>query len=86
MHYATNFNQRKFIDGQWPTFTKEPRNVQLGLAIDGVNPFGEKQSTWSTSLVLLTNYNIPPLVDNQEIFHHVIIDHPWTKLCETSNL
>jgi hypothetical protein len=46
--HATNSNQWKFIDGQWLAFAQEPRNVWLGLAIDGVNPFGEKQSTWST--------------------------------------
>jgi len=33
--------------------------VRLGLAIDGVNPFVEKQSTWLTWLMLLMNYNIP---------------------------
>jgi hypothetical protein len=58
MGYLTNYNPWKFIDGQWPTFTEEPWNVQLRLAIDGVNPFGEKRSTRSTSPTFLKNYNI----------------------------
>jgi hypothetical protein len=33
------------IDNTWPEFTVEPINVRLGLAIDGVNPFGEKNNT-----------------------------------------
>jgi hypothetical protein len=68
MCYAANSNQWKFINGQWPTFTEEPRNVQLGLAIDGVNPFGEKRSTWSTSPMLFTNYNIPPWLTTKKYF------------------
>ncbi len=68
MCYATNSNKWKFIDGQWPTFIEELRNVQLGLATNGVNPFGEKQSTWSTSPVLLTNYNIPPWLTTKKYF------------------
>lgn len=43
-----------------PTFTNDPRNVRLGLATDGLNPFSIKRSTWSTWPVLLLNYNIPP--------------------------
>jgi hypothetical protein len=32
----------------------------LGLAIDGMNPFGEKSNAWPTSPVLFLNYNLPP--------------------------
>ena len=28
--------------------------------MDGVNPFGLRSTTWSTWLVVLVNYNIPP--------------------------
>ena len=30
----------KHIDSTWPDFAREPRNLHLGLAMDGVNPFG----------------------------------------------
>jgi hypothetical protein len=36
------------IDNTWLEFVVEPRNVRLGLTIDGVNPFGEKNNAWLT--------------------------------------
>nr|KYP76305.1 hypothetical protein KK1_020539 [Cajanus cajan] len=51
--------QWKKIDSMFPNFGKEPRNVRLGLATDGMNPFGNlsiKHSSWP---VLLTIYNLP---------------------------
>ncbi len=44
----------------WPNFTMERRNVQLGLAMDGVNSFGIQRSNWSTWPVVMLNYNILP--------------------------
>jgi len=41
-------------------FDSDPRNVRLGLATDGFNPFCVMSTTHSTSLVLLTPYNLPP--------------------------
>ena len=32
----------------------------MGLAMDGVNPFGLRSTTWSTWPDVLVNYNIPP--------------------------
>jgi len=48
------------IDRTWSKFGGEPKNVKLGLATDGVNPFGEKNNAWSTSHLLFLNYNLPP--------------------------
>jgi hypothetical protein len=56
------------IDRTWPEFGGEPRNVRLGLAIDGVNTFGEKNNAWSTSLVLFLNYNLPPWLVTKKFF------------------
>nr|GEV93511.1 hypothetical protein [Tanacetum cinerariifolium] len=39
---------------------KEPRNVRLGLAVDGFNPFGNLSLAYSMCLVILTTYNLPP--------------------------
>ncbi|XP_025611538.1 uncharacterized protein [Arachis hypogaea] len=41
-------------------FAEEPRNVLLGLAIDGFNPFGALSSTNSVWPVFLIPYNLPP--------------------------
>ncbi len=48
------------IDALWLEFTTKPHNVRLGLAVDGVNPYDEKNSSWSTWLVFLFIYNLPP--------------------------
>lgn len=50
----------KHIEDTWPAFKQEPRHLRLGLASDGVNPFGNRSTTWSTWPVVLVNYNIPP--------------------------
>ena len=34
--------------------------MRLGLATDGVNPFGVQSTSWSTWPVIIVNYNIPP--------------------------
>ncbi|XP_038707274.1 uncharacterized protein LOC120002584 [Tripterygium wilfordii] len=50
----------KRFDLQYPEFAKDPRNVRLGLASDGFNPFGTLQSVYSTWPVILMPYNLPP--------------------------
>jgi len=40
----------------------------LGLATDGINPFAEKHSTWSTWPVTLLNYNLPPWLTTKKHF------------------
>ena len=50
----------KHIEEQWPEFANEPRHLRLGLATDGVNPYGLRLTNWSTWTVVLVNYNIPP--------------------------
>ncbi|GKA06812.1 hypothetical protein Tco_0686036 [Tanacetum coccineum] len=50
----------KNFDMKYPDFAKEPRNVRLGLAADGFNPFGNLSQTYSMWPVILTTYNLPP--------------------------
>lgn len=49
----------KKVDRLWPAFADEKRNVRLGLATDGFNPFGmnDPHSCWP---VMLIPYNLPP--------------------------
>ncbi|GJT17135.1 hypothetical protein Tco_1193410 [Tanacetum coccineum] len=44
----------KYLD-----FAAEPRNVLLGLAADGFNPFGNLSQSYSMWPVILTTYNLP---------------------------
>ncbi|KAK1423448.1 hypothetical protein QVD17_18751 [Tagetes erecta] len=48
------------FDKRHHEFAKEPRNVCLGLAADGFNPFGNLSQTYSMWPVVLTTYNTPP--------------------------
>ena len=55
--YGSSLN---YIEKKWPIFKKEPRNVRLSLATDGVIPFGELRSTYLVWLVFVINNNLPP--------------------------
>ncbi|GJX22373.1 gag-pol polyprotein [Tanacetum coccineum] len=50
----------KNFNTQYPDFVADPRNVRLGLAVDGFNPFGNLSQSYSMWLVILTTYNLPP--------------------------
>ena len=44
----------------YTNFSGDPRNVRLGLASDGFNPFQTMSVSHSTWPVVLINYNLPP--------------------------
>ncbi|KAK1415823.1 hypothetical protein QVD17_31611 [Tagetes erecta] len=50
----------KTFDFNYPDFANESRNVRLGLASDGFNPFGTMSVSHSTWPVVLMPYNLPP--------------------------
>ncbi|XP_062102062.1 uncharacterized protein LOC133810687 [Humulus lupulus] len=49
----------KDFDRQYPDFAKESRNVRLGFATNGFNPFGDLSNSYSMWPVLLMPYNMP---------------------------
>ncbi|XP_062076859.1 uncharacterized protein LOC133781794 [Humulus lupulus] len=50
----------KDFDKQYPEFAIDPRDVRLGLATDGFNPFGNMSTSYSIWPVVLVPYNMPP--------------------------
>jgi hypothetical protein len=52
----------KDFDKSWPEFSKDERNLRLGLATDGFNPFGNMSSSYSMWPVFVIPYNFPPWV------------------------
>ena len=58
--YFADFEAWKSFDSKYIEFSSEPRNVRLGLATDGFNPYGIMSSTYSTWPVILIPYNLPP--------------------------
>lgn len=69
MRGAFDSHQWKHINYRWwNEFAQEDRNLRLGLATDGVNPFSIKRSTHSTWPVLIFNYNLPPWLTTKKHF------------------
>ncbi|KAL9667125.1 hypothetical protein QQ045_001474 [Rhodiola kirilowii] len=50
----------KTFDKDYPEFASEIRNVRLGLAPDGFNPFGASCLSHSIWPIVLIPYNLPP--------------------------
>ncbi|WVZ81667.1 hypothetical protein U9M48_029020 [Paspalum notatum var. saurae] len=59
LSHPADATQWQRFDELYPEFVKDPRNVRFALSTDGMNPFGERNSTHSTWLVILTIYNLP---------------------------
>ncbi|GKE63032.1 zinc finger, PHD-type containing protein, partial [Tanacetum coccineum] len=60
MQHPVDGGAWKKFDMKYPDFAKEPRNVRLGLAADGFNPFGNLSQAYSMWPMILTTYNLPP--------------------------
>ncbi|KAL8147930.1 hypothetical protein AgCh_005309 [Apium graveolens] len=60
LRHPADSPQWRTIDGKFPEFGGEIRNLRLGLCADGMNLYRTLSSTHSTWLVLLTIYNLPP--------------------------
>uniref|UniRef100_A0A2N9GFL9 Nudix hydrolase domain-containing protein n=1 Tax=Fagus sylvatica TaxID=28930 RepID=A0A2N9GFL9_FAGSY len=58
----------KEFDLQHPEFALEPRNVRLGLATDGFNPFGNMNNNCNMWPVILIPYNLPSWLVMKETF------------------
>jgi hypothetical protein len=48
------------FDREFLNFAKDARNLRLGLATDGFNPFSEKNTKYSMWPVFVVPYNLPP--------------------------
>nr|GEU46023.1 hypothetical protein [Tanacetum cinerariifolium] len=59
MQHPVDGRAWKDFDTKYLNFAVEPRNVRLGLAADGFNPFGNLSQSYSMWPVILTTYNLP---------------------------
>ena len=60
IRHPADCSQWRKIDSLYPNFGKEARNLRLGLASDGMNPYGNLNTQHSSWPVLLVIYNFPP--------------------------
>jgi hypothetical protein len=63
----------KWIDQRWPEFAMEKWNVRLGLSLDGMNPFGDKNNVYFCWPITITNYNIPPWQTIKKFFMIMVL-------------
>ncbi|KAK0608016.1 hypothetical protein LWI29_024152 [Acer saccharum] len=77
-HPADSEAWKKF-DEKHGTFAEDPRNVRLGLATDGFNPFGNMNVAHSTWPVLLFPYNLPPWMCMKEPYTFMSLLIPGPK-------
>jgi hypothetical protein len=50
----------KYFDRKYSSFAEDARNIRLGLASDGFNPFGKMSSSYNMWPVFLIPYNFLP--------------------------
>ncbi|XP_048432383.1 uncharacterized protein LOC125473516 [Pyrus x bretschneideri] len=60
MRHPSDSPAWKHLDNLYPDFASKIRNVRLGLASDGFNPFGKMRNDHNTWPVVLSVYNLPP--------------------------
>jgi hypothetical protein len=56
------------FENKWHDFSQDPRNIRLGLALDGMNPFSYQSTKWSTWPMFLVNYKLPPWLATKSFF------------------
>jgi hypothetical protein len=59
MCHLTDSLAWKHVNNEYKDFAKEPRNIRLGLAANGFNPFGLLSVAYTTWPVILIPYNLP---------------------------
>jgi hypothetical protein len=60
LRHPTDDDVWKAFDNLYPDFSSDYRNIQLDLASDRFNPFGNMSTSYSTWPVMLVPYNFPP--------------------------
>jgi hypothetical protein len=75
----------EWVDQNLGNFGEEDRNIRLGLATDGVSPYGVKSLIWSSWPVCLFNYNVPSLFTTNKhfIMLSMIVPDKESVTCET---
>jgi hypothetical protein len=74
------------IDSIWPQFATDAHNLKLGLALDGVNPFGKQCTTCSIWPILILNYDLPPWLTTKKFFLMLPLLIPRKKIVKNYNI
>jgi len=68
MRSVVDSEQWRFIENNFPNFSREARNIRMGLALDGVNPHSHQSSKHSVWPVMMVLYNLPPYLLTKRFF------------------
>ena len=60
MRHPTDSLAWQHVNSEFKDFASGPRNVRLGLVADGFHPFGMLNVAYTTWLVILIPYSLPP--------------------------
>nr|XP_027087916.1 uncharacterized protein LOC113709365 isoform X2 [Coffea arabica] len=82
MRHPADSEAWKDFDRLHPDFAVDPRNVRLGLATDGFNPFGTMSSAYSIWPIYLVPYNLPPWKCMRDPFFFLSMLIPGPKISE----
>ncbi|KAI5324920.1 hypothetical protein L3X38_033993 [Prunus dulcis] len=69
MRHPANGEAWKEFDRTFPEFAADPRNVRLGLAIDGFNPYGVLNQHHSTWPIFVFPFNFAALEMHEKRIH-----------------
>jgi hypothetical protein len=84
--HVTDLKIWAHIDSSWLDFATKLHNVMLGLALDGVNPYGNQSTNWSTWLIFLRNYNLPPWLTTKKFYLILALLIPRNKSMKKTNI
>ena len=76
----------KHIDAMYPDFRSLERNIRLGMAQDGVNPFSTQSLSHSTWPVVILNYNLPPWLVTKRFFFMLALLIPGKESVTSENI
>ena len=79
MRHLADSQLWKSFDAQYVEFSTDPRNVRLGLAYDGFNPFGNMNTNHSTWPVVDT-IQFAPMDLYEKIIFYFVIDYSWSEV------
>ncbi|GJU32798.1 hypothetical protein Tco_1176387 [Tanacetum coccineum] len=73
MQHPVDGRAWKEFDTKYSNFATEPRNVRLGLVVNGFNPFGNLSQSYSMWPVILITYNLLPWLCMKESISAVVV-------------
>jgi hypothetical protein len=78
MSHPSDGTAWKALDYYDPSFARDPRNVRVGLATDGVTPFNSNAAPYTCWPVITIPYNLPPslCMKDEYVFLTLIIPGP----------